>query len=116
MTDFTLFLMSALLVCGGRGAPMGLVVRPDSTDISMACWSSDDGARETRRSAKRDSGRIVSDEDLKKLPDYSDLEELDMHSTQVTDRGLKELARLPKLQRLDLGLTEVTDAGMAELA
>ena len=58
----------------------------------------------------------VTDAGLKELVGLTQLQSLNLYTTQVTDAGLKELAGLIQLQTLNLDGTWVTDAGLKELA
>lgn len=59
--------------------------------------------------------RQITDNGLKFLADWTDLQELSLDGTHVTDNGLQHLAKMKKLQRLVLSDTRVTDAGMTHL-
>jgi hypothetical protein len=57
----------------------------------------------------------VTDEGLKDLAGFKNLQALFLVGTQMTDKGLNVLTGLKSLRRLDLDPTRVTREGIAEL-
>jgi hypothetical protein len=57
----------------------------------------------------------VTDADLPRIAELTDLRVLDLWATDVTDYGLAHLARLRSLERLQLNETRVTDRGLEHL-
>ena len=61
-------------------------------------------------------GTEVTDEGLKTLANYNQLEWLDLMATRTTDAGLAHIAGLKNLRELWLTDTAVTDDGLAHLS
>jgi hypothetical protein len=61
------------------------------------------------------SGRPTTDADLARLQGLTELEDLDLHNTEVSDEGLRHLSALAHLRWLNLNGTRVTDAGLVHL-
>src|SRR5262249_3238685 len=59
--------------------------------------------------------RVVTDEDLARLKELTELVALQLDGTQVTDPGLVHLKGLPKLKALFLHRTAITDKGVEHL-
>jgi RNA polymerase sigma factor (sigma-70 family) len=59
---------------------------------------------------------VITDADLKEIPNFKNLSLLDLSGTKVSDVGMKEVANLNKLLVLCLAGTNVTDGGLKELA
>ncbi len=57
----------------------------------------------------------TTDEMLKGLQGFQDVQTLSLANTQITDAGLKSLSQFPRLTSLDLSHTRVSDAGLVEL-
>jgi hypothetical protein len=57
----------------------------------------------------------VTDEGIKVLPNFKDLDTLSLQGTGITDAGLAILARLPKLQELDLQFTQTSRGAVEKL-
>jgi internalin A len=58
----------------------------------------------------------VTDEDLKYLAPFKQLQTLVLKRTKVTDAGMKKVGAIRSLQSLDLGFNGLTDDGMKDLA
>ena len=58
----------------------------------------------------------LTDFNLDRVAELTDLEELDLHDSKIGDRGLARLEGLENLRRLDLSGTEVGGAGAPALA
>jgi hypothetical protein len=77
-------------------------------------WTADlSGAVKT---VEFDERSEVTDETLKELAPFAELEELVLNDVQITDDGLKYLPTFPHLKVLSLRGTQVTDKGLKELA
>ena len=59
-------------------------------------------------------GTSVTDEDLRSLRYFSELQTLYLHNTNVSDTGLKHLKKLPSLNVLVLGDC-ITDEGLKDI-
>ena len=57
----------------------------------------------------------TTDETLRGMGGFSQLERLNLSGTTITDRGLAHLKGLNELRKLNLPGTQITDAGMAHL-
>ena len=62
------------------------------------------------------SDSTITDADVSRLKELTNLEDLNLDRTAVTDAGLVHLSRLPYLHWLSLTGTEVTDGGLAHLS
>jgi hypothetical protein len=58
----------------------------------------------------------ITDKDLIKLKEISDLKRLGLHSTKVTDKGMVTIAELSSLEELELSNTSLTDKGLEKLS
>jgi hypothetical protein len=79
-----------------------------------------DPGRENGIGDKVQAVRLVSkpqltDDDLKHLEGFTDMENLELFQTPITDKGLEHLKGLVNLQMLVLSDTKITDAGLANL-
>lgn len=61
-------------------------------------------------------GKKVTDADLEKLSELTNLRELNLYNTRVGDAGLEHLKAIPTLEELELSNTQVTDQGLDTLA
>lgn len=57
----------------------------------------------------------LTDDALKNLSHFQQLEELDLSQTQIADKGLKYLGGVKSLRDLDLTATSITDVGLSYL-
>jgi hypothetical protein len=62
------------------------------------------------------NGLEVTDIDLARLRELTQLQELHLDGTKLSDAALEQLAGLPQLQVLSFNGTKVSDAGLAQLA
>lgn len=56
---------------------------------------------------EEDQGHSITDKIVKELPQFQDLERLDLSQSDVTDKGLEALEKLPKLRKVNLFQTEI---------
>jgi hypothetical protein len=61
-------------------------------------------------------GTAATDADIRKFDVFSEIEYLDVSSSQVTNQGLTDLTLFPHLKALTLNETGITDAGLIRLA
>lgn len=62
------------------------------------------------------SGASLTDDDLRMLGRFPNLQKLDLSNTRVSDRALKHLSGQIPLQLLWLNYTQITDAGLIDVA
>jgi Leucine-rich repeat (LRR) protein len=57
----------------------------------------------------------ITDEDLKHVEGFTELQTLEIHGTPITDQGLASVKGLTNLTLLDLSKARISDAGLANL-
>lgn len=58
----------------------------------------------------------VTDEDLKKIKQFINLQKLNLNYTDITNKGLEELSALQRLRELSLTGTHIDDAGLQKIS